>query len=461
VTLTQIDLPLEAPQSNAVAQRAPANRTGQPTPSLKRNFSWTFAGNVAYAGCQWAMLVVLAKLGSPEMVGQFALGLAVTAPIIMLSNLQLRGVLATDAKEEYSFADYLTLRIVCTVAAVVVIAVVVAWSGYRRETGLVILAIALAKACESISDIAYGALQHQERMDRVARSLALRGTLAVAVLWIAVYLTGSVLIGSVGLAIGWGAVVALYDLPALKGSLARPWWLAIKPGPTTNWRKLAGLATVAAPLGVVMMLLSLNTNLPRYVIQHQLGERALGIFAAIAYLMVAGTTVVGALGQSASPRLAQFHAAGDIKRFRILLAKLAAIAGALGIGGILVAVAVGGPLLRIMFRADYAAAGNVLIWMMIAAAFSYVASALGYGLTASRRFKIQAPLNSVVIVVTAVSSVLLIPRHGLVGASVATLLGAIAQLVATACVVWGWGSNRSLVYAEARAVPSPDLTVGM
>jgi hypothetical protein len=47
--------------------------------SLRKNFSWTFVGNVVYAACQWGILVALAKLGTPEMVGQFTLGLAVAA----------------------------------------------------------------------------------------------------------------------------------------------------------------------------------------------------------------------------------------------------------------------------------------------------------------------------------------------------------------------------------------------
>jgi len=71
--------------------------------SLRANFSWTFVGNVVYAGCQWGMLVVLAKLGSPETVGLFALGLAVTAPVIQFVNLQLRGAQVTDAAHEYQF----------------------------------------------------------------------------------------------------------------------------------------------------------------------------------------------------------------------------------------------------------------------------------------------------------------------------------------------------------------------
>jgi len=43
--------------------------------SLRWNFSWTFVGNVIYSGCQWCMLVVLAKLGNPTIVGQYGLAL--------------------------------------------------------------------------------------------------------------------------------------------------------------------------------------------------------------------------------------------------------------------------------------------------------------------------------------------------------------------------------------------------
>jgi hypothetical protein len=63
--------------------------TAPEQPSLRRNFSWTLLGNVVYSGCQWAMLMVLAKLTRPDQVGQFSLGLAVTAPVILLAGLQL------------------------------------------------------------------------------------------------------------------------------------------------------------------------------------------------------------------------------------------------------------------------------------------------------------------------------------------------------------------------------------
>jgi len=97
---------------------------------LRKNFLWTICGNVVYAGSQWLMLVIVAKLGTPEMVGQFALGFAVTAPIIIFTNLNLRAVQATDQKAEYKFHDYLLLRLATTTIGILIIIAVVFFSEY-------------------------------------------------------------------------------------------------------------------------------------------------------------------------------------------------------------------------------------------------------------------------------------------------------------------------------------------
>ncbi len=44
--------------------------------SLTADFSWTFVGNAIYAAGQFVILMLLAKLVRPELVGQYALSLA-------------------------------------------------------------------------------------------------------------------------------------------------------------------------------------------------------------------------------------------------------------------------------------------------------------------------------------------------------------------------------------------------
>jgi O-antigen/teichoic acid export membrane protein len=101
--------------------------------TLRANFSWTFVGNAVNAGSWFAMTIVLAKLGSPEHVGQFALGLAIAAPVFMFATLRLRDVQATDAKQEYVFGDYFALRIITTVLALLAVVVIVSVSGFQAR----------------------------------------------------------------------------------------------------------------------------------------------------------------------------------------------------------------------------------------------------------------------------------------------------------------------------------------
>ena len=88
--------------------------------SLRRNFSWTLVGNIVYSACQWGILVILAKLGNPEMVGQYGLAIAIATPVLALSSLQLRQVLTTDVKETVAFGEYLGFRLITTVLSLFV-----------------------------------------------------------------------------------------------------------------------------------------------------------------------------------------------------------------------------------------------------------------------------------------------------------------------------------------------------
>src|ERR1035437_3199725 len=105
-------------------------RGGQPPPrpstSLRSSFAWTLAGNGVYAAAQWAILSLAAKLGGSEMLGQYALAVA-------------------------------------------------------------ILATGLAQSSETVSDIYYGAMQRRDEMDLIARSMMARGLVSVCAFGVALY----------------------------------------------------------------------------------------------------------------------------------------------------------------------------------------------------------------------------------------------------------------------------------
>jgi len=420
--------------------------TGNPTRphglSLRSNFSWNLAGNVVYAGCQWGILVILAKLTTPEMVGRFALGLAITAPIIMLSQLQLRGVQATDARDEYAFGHYLGLRLVTTLMALFVIGGVV-WAGkYNLQTALVILAVGLSKAFESISDVYYGLMQRHERMDRIAKAMMIKGPLSLAALGLLVYITNDVLWGVIGLAVTWFLILLFYDLRNAAITLRES--RSIKGmafmsdevmHPDFEPRRLANLAWLAFPLGLVMALISFNTNIPRYFIEHEIGISDLGIFAALAYLVFAGNTIISAVGQSVVPRLAKYYAVDDIIQYKRLLSRIMGIGLLLGGIGVLMALIAGRQLLTLLYRPEYADHVTAFVWLMVMAGVSYLASFLGYGMTAARYFKVQLPIFVIVTASTFGASMWLIPHFALTGAALSLTVGSLVQLIGSGFII--------------------------
>jgi O-antigen/teichoic acid export membrane protein len=396
-----------------------------PRLSLRANFSWVFVGHVIYAASQWGMLVALAKLGSPEMVGQFALGLAVTAPITMFAGLKMRDVVATDARQDFLFRDYLSIRLATSALAMLVIVAIALVVNFPLVTRLVIIAVGLSKFVESISDVIYGLLQAQERMDRVAKSLMIRGPFSLIALTICVYLTNSVFWGVIGLVIVWTLVLIFYDLRSGK------WIMEIRQSqagvsdsprrddtlvPRWHFQTLVSLVWLTLPLGFVELLCSLQDSISRFFVENHLGAYLLGIFAALAYFGRVGDMVAHALGHSASPRLSKYFVEKDAASFQSLMLILAALGLGLGVGGVFIAWMFGAPIIALVYTPEYVHQ-DVFLVLMFAAGLNYIAKFMIYVLTAARYLRSQLWLEVGVTVTLIVCSTLLIPLYGLNGAA--------------------------------------------
>ena len=145
--------------------------------------------------------------------------------------------------------------------------------------------------------------------------------------------------------------------------------------------------------------------------------------------MTAANTVMGAMGQSASPRLARHHARGEAAAFRSLELKLLGIAAALGIAGVLVAATVGGELLTIVYTREYGAYADVFVLVMVSVGLWNIASAFGYVATARRRLKLQVVVLFVIVAVSIAAGFLLVPSLGVRGAAISMVVSSAVAVV--------------------------------
>src|SRR5712675_15456 len=317
---------------------------------LRTDFIWVLSGNLLYSACQWGIVVALAKLGNPEQVGEYALGLAVSAPIVLFANLQLRALLVSELSDRFTFGQYLTFRLV--------------------SLGAALLLVTGAVAC-------------------MQTNWRLKGPLSLAALCGAMYVTRSIVWAVIGLAFGRLLVLLVWDSrpdfakSERSGFTVRLEW---------NSGEMLTLLRMALPLGVISMLISLNLSIPRYFVEVHSGSAELGIFSAIASLLTAGNLVVSAFGQSIFLPVARACAALDRTKYRGYVVMAAALGGSLGGVAILAAVFFGRAILTHLFRPEYGERPDILVWLMIAGTIMFIASGLGYVITAVGSLRPQIPM---------------------------------------------------------------------
>ncbi len=403
---------------------------------------WLLAGNVFYSLYQWGLIALVAKTWGATQVGEFAFGLAVCGPLFLFTNMNLRTLLATDVDREFLLRHYFFLRLKLSVGALAVaVAIGTLLGGLGGEALRVLVAVAWLKFIESMSDLAYGALQQSDDLRGVGVSMTVRS--AASFLLALVLLTRGVSLWQVVLSVSlvWGTLFILLDLPR-----ARSRWTGAASGAMLSRAKpQIRLMARALPLGVVAALVSLDANLPRYIVKAQGGDSELGIYAGIGFIILAGNNIVVSACQSVVSRLATDFRHHRISRFRRTVSGLIAGSTLLCILGGLVAWSFGDAILGSVYSNEYVGRETLFSVLVLGAAFGYGGLILQYATTAVGRYKSQIVVYVVSILVTGGASWWLGNMYGTTGVAVGRSLGWFTQfgLMLPLLIYWGGANGRN------------------
>lgn len=427
------------PESEHMSSEMPAteNLTHRPVVglSLHANFSWTFFGNALYASTQWGLLILLTKLFEPEVFGQYALALSIVTPIFIGSALQLRAVQVTDVKDTSPFADYLLLRVVTNLLALLCIVIINLLGLVPSHLFKLTFLLGLNQAVLLMLDIYQGARQKQERMDLVAISQVRIGFVSLGIAALTAFLFKDVLLVVAAMLLARTVSVLIFDVRGghAPTALSQPFQVGLAIRKILHVRRLLPLTRTAFPLGIVMLLISLYSNIPRYFLASY-GTATVGFFAAVASLVALQDMITGALGQSAAPRLSRHYAASRRAYVRLLL-QVMIIFLLLGLVAVIAAVLLSDQILTLLFRPEYAQFANVFVWLLVAKVVLNVKSAIGYGMTAARVFRAQMWIEGLSIASLCLFAWMLVPTWAGLGAAWAMLASACVGLTTGAFVL--------------------------
>lgn len=92
-------------------------------------------------------------------------------------------------------------------------------------------------------------------------------------------------------------------------------------------------------------------------------------------------------------------------------------------------------MLTILYSPEYGKYSSLFLLLMIAALFFYVGTPMFDVITATRQLKVQVLLSAIITLITIGSSMLFVPKLGLIGGALALLLSSGVMMILSSIVV--------------------------
>lgn len=397
-----------------------AENVAEPVQREARSSYVFVAGTLVYYMGIWLQTWLTARLAGPRNLGLFGLALAIAQSGFAFANLNLRAVQLTDARHEFSFAAYMRARVWLGLAAVLAgISIARITGGF--QVALVAAALCLVRMSDGMSEACQAALLQSGRPGLASQCLILRGLLPASAL-------GLMLLKQSNLAIAVGAMAAVsWSLFFFHDCLLAMPAIVAAPMTSSNSRTLF---MRALPAGAAAGLAAIGATIPVIALRQLRGDAALGILYPLIHLQSAGVVAITALCQSVSSELARSYLEARLATFFRIVKGLLSRAALLGGIACTSAIFVGPWLIQRVYGPGYRLSLPVIAIFTAAAAISFVGSALGCVVTATREFtKLWLPYTLIPLVAI-VASAALIPALSSIGAPAAFFVVSIATCIA-------------------------------
>lgn len=345
----------------------------------------------------------------------------------MLSNLQLRPLVVADLNLErkFSYSEYFSLRLLTIFFAIIVSLYFVDWENSLALS--IVLVVVLIKASESVSDIIYAYYNANKKTKFISRSLTFKSILVILLSFCVLYLTHNIVYSLIATLIGYLFVLGLLDIRQNINHLREISFFN---------KNLKKVVQMGLPLGIAVMLISLQTNIPRYFLEYYSSVELVGVYTILYYFIIIGGIVINSVCQYLSPLFSEFYRDLKINDLKKIIRNAFFVALSLGVSSLIISLFLNDFIIKIIYGSDYLAYAYLLPYIMIAGIFTYLSVVNGYLLTSLKLLKIQMPIFLILVCLTVIYSYLLIPVYGLTGAIYTTILSAVSQFIISSFIIY-------------------------
>ncbi len=254
----------------------------------KKQAFFNTVGNVVYLGCTWLLTVLVVRVSGYDDAGVLSIAMSVGNIFYFIGMYGMRSFQSSDVTHKYSDKTYIKTRFV-TVGISILLCIGylgigrLFGSGYGLYTSAAVLIYLLYRSLEAGSDVLFGELQKDGRLEVCGISMSVKGVLSVAVFFVLLKFT-DLNIAMLGMVAVAAALMIFYDYNRYKALHNEP--------ETAAEGTVKGLLIEGFPMLLTTLFPIIVTALPRLALEFYYDEALLGIYASICSPTVIITTLV-------------------------------------------------------------------------------------------------------------------------------------------------------------------------
>lgn len=270
---------------------------------VKNNIIYNTIGTFFYFFCQWAITVLVVKLGGYSNGGILSITISMTNIFYMISMYGVRSFQVSDIKNRYKDGDYLLLRIITSIISSIFFGIVLFYLEYDRAIQLCMIIYMFFKLGESVTDLNFGFFQRYNFYREIGISYILKGILTLIVFCLTLYFSKNLVLTLFLETLALWFFIIVYDLKKLKNKLNLK----------TKTYKVIFLLKICFSLMLYTLILPYLNFITRYQVEKFFGTEELGYYSAITMVIVVISTLFGSIFIIIIPKISYLYKEKNIK----------------------------------------------------------------------------------------------------------------------------------------------------
>lgn len=387
---------------------------------MKNKVIWNTLGTGFNAFISLFFMIIATRINGLDEAGIFTFSFSMACLLYIVGTYSGRIYQVTDTTN-VTDKDYIATRIITCIVMIVLAIIFVLLNRYNMHKSIIFVLLTVYKASEAFSDVLYGILQKNEKLEVVGKSYFIKSLIGILVFLLVDILTKNLIISSISIIITNILIMFLYDINISKKLID------IKN--KINIDNVKTLFKKSFVVFVITLITVVIVNIPKYAIDKNLSDSIQAIFG----IIMMPATVISLFSQfiihPVLTNVTKMCEEKDYTSLKKLMNKIMLIILAIGLFCSAIAYFIGIPVLEFIYHVDLKAYQINLFIILIGATISATAGIISPFLIALRHNLVQLFIGISLIIVETLLSFSLVKNYGINGVCIAYLISMIYNFI--------------------------------